>query len=326
MQRTTITVPKILTAPNLTPHNFGGLLTVAPCMLTFMEQAARVARTNASILVRGPSGSGKELVARYIHDHSHRAGQTFSAINCAALSRELMASELFGHKRGAFTGATHDRTGLLQLTDGGTLFLDEIAEMPLDIQAGLLRVLQDRCFTPLGSSEVIHTNIRLVSATHSSLRTKVAQGDFREDLMYRIRVVPLYLPPLRERIGDIEMLAWAFIHTLNAENERTVTGITRAAYDSLLSYHWPGNIRELNNVIAYSHAIGEGAVIDLPDLPPELRGEGPPDEHSAPQADDERSALRALLQQHQGRKQVVADALGISRATLWRRIKQFGLE
>lgn len=319
-------MPKILNAPDITPHNFGGLLTVAPNMLEFMAQAARVARTNASILVRGPSGSGKELVARYIHDHSPRTGNTFSAINCAALSRELMASELFGHKRGAFTGASHDRTGLLQLTDGGTLFLDEIAEMPLDIQAGLLRVLQDRCFTPLGSSEVIHTDIRLVSATHSSLRRLVAQGGFREDLMYRIRVVPLYLPPLRERIGDIEMLTWSFISALNAENERTVTGITRIAHDALLSYHWPGNIRELSNVIAYSHAIGEGPVIDLPDLPPELRGEAPPDERAPIESSDERSALRALLQQHQGRKQVVAEALGISRATLWRRIKQFGLE
>lgn len=316
---------KARTAPDLKAHNFHGLLTVAPEMLAFMEQTARVARTNASILLRGQSGTGKELVARYIHECSRRQGKTFSAINCAALSRELMASELFGHKRGAFTGATHDRTGLLQLTDGGTLFLDEIAEMPLDIQAGLLRVLQDRCFTPLGSSEVVHTDIRLVSATHTSLRRGVAEGVFREDLMYRIRVVPLYLPTLRERTGDIEMLAWQFIQTLNQENERQVTHMAQDVYDTLHSYTWPGNVRELSNVMAYCHAIGMGHELAYQDLPPELRGEAPPDEKPPAPEGDERGELAALLQQHRGRKQAVADAMGISRATLWRKLKLHGL-
>ncbi len=309
-----------------TPHNFGGLLTVAPNMLAFMEQARRVARTEASILVRGQSGTGKELVARYIHQQSRRAGQPFSAINCAALSRELIASELFGHKKGAFTGATHDRTGLLQLTDGGTLFLDEIAEMPLDIQAGLLRVLQDRFFTPLGSSEVIHTDIRLISATHQSLRRLVSEGRFREDLMYRIRVVPLYLPRLKARLGDIEMLIDQLLSDLNRDNERQVRGIDPGALDALLSWDWPGNIRELANAMTYAHAIGEGNTIFLADLPPELRGEAPPDETpSVQQYPDERERLLALLQQHQGHRQAVADELGISRATLWRRMKSLGL-
>ena len=313
------------TAPNISPKNYGGLLTVAPIMQEFMAQAERVAHTNASILVRGQTGSGKELVARYIHNHSRRAGETFSAINCAALSRELMASELFGHKRGAFTGATHDRTGLLQLTDGGTLFLDEIAEMPLDIQAGLLRVLQDRCFTPLGSSEVVHTDIRLVSATHTSLRNQVAKREFREDLMYRVRVVPLYLPPLKARIGDVEMLTWQFIDRLNRENERTITSISSDAYQALLSYSWPGNIRELNNVITYSHAIGTGEAIELNHLPPELRGEAPPDETESTLEQSERDRILELLQRHRGHKQAVADELGISRATLWRKMKTLQL-
>lgn len=309
-----------------TPHNFGGLLTQAPNMLTFMEQARRVARTEASILVRGQSGTGKELVARYIHQQSRRAGQPFSAINCAALSRELIASELFGHKKGAFTGASHDRVGLLQLTDGGTLFLDEIAEMPLDIQAGLLRVLQDRFFTPLGSSEVVHTDIRLISATHQSLRRLVSSGGFREDLMYRIRVVPLYLPPLKARIGDIEMLIDTLLAELNAENERQVHQIDPTAMDALLAWDWPGNIRELSNAMTYAHAIGEGDTITWTDLPPELRGEAPPDEiPDATAAGSEREHILALLQQHHGRKQAVADELGISRATLWRRMKTLGL-
>jgi two-component system response regulator AtoC len=294
-------------------------------MMAFMAQAERVARTQASILVRGQTGSGKELVARYIHDQSRRAGQSFSAINCAALSRELMASELFGHKRGAFTGATHDRTGLFELTDGGTLFLDEIAEMPMDIQAGLLRVLQDRCFTPLGSSEVLHTDIRLVSATHKSLRKLASEGDFREDLMYRVRVVPLYLPPLKSRVGDVDMLSWQFIQSLNQENERQVDSIAAPAYEALLAYPWPGNIRELNNVITYSHAIGEGPTLHLEDLPPELRGEAPPDESDISLEQNERDRILMLMQQHKGHKQKVADDLGISRATLWRKMKSLQL-
>lgn len=313
------------TAPDGRPDNYGGLLTVARNMQDFMAQAKRVARTNASILVRGQTGSGKELVARYIHEQSRRAGRTFSAVNCAAMSRELIASELFGHKRGAFTGASQDRTGLLQLTDGGTLFLDEIAEMPLDIQAGLLRVLQDQCFTPLGSSEVIHTDIRLVSATHTSLRRRVAGGAFREDLMYRVRVVPLYLPPLKARVGDVEMLAWQFIHRLNRENERTVERIEGPAFDALMGYGWPGNVRELNNVMTYSHAIGTGDTIRLADLPPELRGEAPPDEAPESIEANERDRILDLLQRHNGHKQAVADALGVSRATLWRKMKSLQL-
>lgn len=318
-------MPDFHTAPTIKPHNFGGLLTVAPTMLAFMEQAERVARTQASILVRGQTGTGKELVARYIHEQSRRATKPFSAVNCAALSRELMASELFGHKRGAFTGAVNDRTGLLALTDGGTLFLDEIAEMPLDIQAGLLRVLQDKSFTPLGSSEVAHTDVRLVSATHESLRRLSANGEFREDLMYRVRVVPLYLPPLAARVGDVEMLTWQYIHELNADNERQVTRISSKAFDALMSYHWPGNVRELNNVVTYSHAIGLGDTIEIDDLTPELRGEAPPDEVWSPTVESERDEILSLLQQHRGRKQAVAEALGISRATLWRKMKSLRL-
>lgn len=318
-------MPKYYTDPGLRPDNFGGLLTQSDSIRTFISQVERVARTDASILVRGETGSGKELVARLVHRASRRRGSRFSALNCAGLSRELMASELFGHKRGAFTGATHDRVGLLQLTDGGTLFMDEIAEMPLDIQAGLLRVLQDRCFTPLGSSETLHTDIRLVSATHKPLRRLVQEGRFREDLMYRVRVVPLYLPPLRARPGDVEMLLWHFVRELNANSERQVEQVSAAAYDALLSYPWPGNIRELSNVMTYSHAIGAGSVIQCEDLPPELRGEGPPDEAVSELEASEQDQILALLQHHRGRKQAVAKAMGISRATLWRKMKTFNL-
>ena len=310
----------------MTPERkvYGQLMSVAPAMHLFMETAARVARTEASILIRGQSGSGKELVARFIHEQSNRSQGPFYAVNCAALSRELMASELFGHKRGAFTGATHDRQGLLALADGGTLFLDEIAEMPLDIQAGLLRVLQERCFTPLGSSEPIQTDIRLVSATHESLRRRVAQGLFRGDLMYRVRVIPLYLPPLKEREGDIEMLLWHQLNTLNRAHQRTVTTITAKALQALLSYHWPGNVRELLNVATYAHAMGEGSELHWQDLPPELRGEAPEDEVEAVLsvgAELNQQQLQATLQRFGGNRTRAAQALGISRATLWRRLK-----
>lgn len=313
------------TDPDFKPLVFSGLFTVSPKMTDFMKKAARVARTNASILVRGESGTGKELVARFIHEQSKRKGATFSEVNCAALSRELMASELFGHRKGAFTGATHDRQGLLQLTDGGTLFLDEIAEMPLDIQAGLLRVLQEHCFTPLGSSEVIHTDIRLISATHESLRRRVSDQQFREDLMYRVRVVPLYLPPLIERGQDIEMLIWHFLAQFSSENDRQVQRISDAAYDSLMQYRWPGNVRELRNVMEYAHAIGEGDRVTLEDLPPELRGEAPPDEREETIEVLERERILEQLRRHNGHKQKAADALGISRATLWRKMKSLQL-
>ena len=303
---------------------YGQLMSVAPAMHRFMETAARVAQTEASILIRGQSGSGKELVARFIHEQSNRAQGPFYAVNCAALSRELMASELFGHKRGAFTGATHDRQGLLALADGGTLFLDEIAEMPLDIQAGLLRVLQERCFTPLGSSEPIQTDIRLVSATHESLRRRVAEGLFRGDLMYRVRVIPLYLPPLKEREGDVEMLLWHQLNTLNRVHDRTVTQISARALQALMNYHWPGNVRELLNVATYAHAMGVGAELNWQDLPPELRGEAPADEIEAILHEDVelgQQQLQATLQRFGGNRTRAAQALGISRATLWRRLK-----
>lgn len=309
------------TNPNFKPHSFSGLVTLSDTVIRFMEKAARVAKTNASILVRGESGTGKELVARYIHEQSQRAQHTFSAINCAALSRELMASELFGHRKGAFTGATQDRKGLLQLTHGGSLFLDEIAELPLDIQAGLLRVLQDHHYTPLGSSDSLHTDIRLISATHESLRQQVANKTFREDLMYRVRVVPLYLPPLVQRDNDIEMLCWHFIEQFSQQNSRQVTQISADAFDCLMSYRYPGNVRELRNIIEYAHAIGEQQRIEISDLPPELTDSQPLDERADAPEHSEAELIQHLLKQHKGHKQAVADALGISRATLWRKLK-----
>ncbi len=317
---------KILKNPGYQPHSFNGLLTVSTKMLQFIQQVERISRTEASVLVRGQSGTGKKLGARYMHRCSSRGVGAFSAVNCAALTPDLMASELFGHRKGAFTGAISDRKGLLELTNGGTLFLDEIAEMPLDIQARLLRVLQDKCFTPLGSSELIKTNIRLISATHRSLRRKVEDGSFREDLMYRVRVIPIYLPTLAERGDDLPMLIWQFLDEFNQSGERSIHQIQEEAMDALLSYHWPGNIRELRNVIEYAYAIGSGSTLLFQDLNPDLKGEAPPDERDQPLEPGEKEQLLSLMQKHHGKRLEVAKALGVSRATLWRKLKMHGID
>jgi two-component system, NtrC family, response regulator AtoC len=336
---------KVMGNPHLIPQNFAGLLTVAPQMLAFIDKAKRIAQTQASVLVRGESGTGKDLVANYIHQQSYRKGERFSAINCAALTGEMMASELFGHKKGAFTGAVSERKGLLNLTHGGTLFLDEIAEMPLDIQARLLRVLQDKSYSPMGSSDTLHSDIRLISATHQSLRQLVKEKAFREDLMYRVRVIPLFIPPLVERTGDIEMLLWHFITELNDnvpthsnKNKHVLTGIEESALHALLDYAWPGNVRELQNICQYLHALTPTETVTYDDLPPDITGLTPLDEkddnlhnpsrHTTPPLPiypDERQQIVSLLQQFNQRKGVVAEKMGISRATLWRKMKAFGL-
>ncbi|MCX6123552.1 MAG: sigma 54-interacting transcriptional regulator [Proteobacteria bacterium] len=202
---------------------FHGMVSVAPKMLDFFATIERVAKSEANVLVRGESGTGKELVARAIHALSNRAKGPFHALNCATLTSEMMRSELFGHVKGSFTGAIADRKGLFEAAHSGTLFLDEIAEMPTDLQPRLLRVLQDQQFSPVGSVKQIKANIRFVSATHQSLRHQVEEGQFRADLMYRIRVVPLFLPRLSERGKDIEVLAWRFIEEFNKQKQRVIT-------------------------------------------------------------------------------------------------------
>jgi two-component system response regulator AtoC len=323
---------KVHGPPDQPPHDFHGILTVSPEMRRFFRLLERAARTPSTVLVRGETGSGKELVARALHENSPRRNRPFRAVNCAALSAELLASELFGHVRGAFTGAVRDRTGLLSLADGGTVFLDEVAEMPLDIQARLLRVLQERQFVPLGGSDPVSVDVRIVSATHRALRTEVEQKRFREDLMYRLRVVVLYLPRLAERTGDVEALTWHFIAELNEQGFRRVTGIADDALQAMLAYPWPGNVRELRNNLEQAFAIGEGAVLTLDDLAPELRGQEPErswrEQADSPQtaADLERERLLDALRVSGGRKTEAAEHLGMSRSTLWRKLKMYGID
>lgn len=308
---------------------FRRLVSVSPQMKELQTLVTRVARTDASVLVRGETGTGKELVARAIHDLSPRREAPFRAINCATLTPELLASELFGHVKGAFTGAVKDRRGLFRLADGGTLFLDEVAEIPLDLQARLLRVLQERQFVPLGGTEPVSVDVRLVSATLRSLRNEVEARRFREDLMYRIRVVPLFLPPLREREGDIEALTAHFIDELNQRGLRTVERVSDDALSALLRHRWPGNVRELRNVLEYAFAVGEGPVLGLEDLTPELRGEEPPPDRRARDKtlpEMERERILDALRAHGGRKGKAAEELGMSRSTLWRKLREHGLQ
>lgn len=304
---------------------FHGMVTVSPQMQSFFALLKRVARTQATVLIRGESGTGKELAARALHELSPRADGPFKAVNCATLTGDLLASELFGHVRGAFTGAIRDRQGLFALADGGTIFLDEIAELPLDIQARLLRVLQERTFIPVGGTSPVEVDIRLVSATHTSLRNEVDARRFREDLMYRVRVVPLFLPRLAERDGDIEALTWHFIRQFNTQGFRHIDAIHPDATEALLRYSWPGNIRELSNVIEYAFAIGLGSTLVVDDLTPELRGEPPPGKRVPGQlteADLERERLLEALRVAQGKKTKAAELLGMSRSTLWRKLRE----
>jgi two-component system response regulator AtoC len=315
---------QILEPPQTVLSEFFGQYTVAPQMLQLFELIRRVAKTNSSVLVRGETGTGKELVARAIHELSPRSSGPFRAVNCATFTPELLASELFGHVRGAFTGAIRDRKGLLAAANGGSVFLDEIAEMPLDLQARILRVVEEKNFVPVGATDPVHVDLRLISATHRALRREVEEGRFREDLMYRIRVVPIFLPRLVEREGDIEALLWHFISEFNAVSERQITGVAQAAMRALLDYSWPGNIRELHNVVEYAFAVGTESVLDVGDLTPELRGERPasPGNSTSP-AKEERARIIDALAQSNGRKSKAAELLGISRSTLWRKLREF---
>ena len=305
---------------NLRLGCFHGIYTVAPEMEALFETLRRVARSHCTVLLSGETGVGKELVARAIHTESPRRRAPFEAVNCATFSPTLLESELFGHVRGAFTGAVRDRAGLFSLAHGGTLFLDEVAEIPVDLQGRLLRVMQEKTFVPVGGTRPVAVDVRVISATNKALRREVAEGRFREDLSYRLRVVPLNLPPLRHRHGDIEALFWHFVEELNQQGLRRIDGVTLPALDAIRSYPWPGNVRELRSVVEYSFVVGEGPILTMADLTPELRGDPPPESPPVFLADVGRQRILTALAKHNGRKGAAAAELGISRSTLWRRL------
>ncbi|MCB9639173.1 MAG: sigma-54-dependent Fis family transcriptional regulator [Myxococcales bacterium] len=334
---------------------FHDLWTRSTKMKELFQIIERVAEIDVTVLVRGESGTGKERVAQALHSMSKRANKPFVAFNCAAFTPTLLESELFGHVKGAFTGAIRDHQGLLAAADGGTIFLDEIAEMPLELQAKLLRVLQERVYTPVGGTQPRSVDVRLISATHRSLRQAVMEGSFREDLMYRLRVVPLWIPPLRDRREDIEPLLSLFLQQLSSARRHIFSRIHPAAMQALLDHPWPGNVRELQNVVAYASAVGSGDTLMLSFLPPEFResdawhqGSKPPEERyevkpikplmerssssdeldldSPSLAESERNAILDTLRRHHWRKGRAAEELGMHRTTLWRKIKEYGLD
>ncbi|QSQ21238.1 sigma 54-interacting transcriptional regulator [Pyxidicoccus parkwayensis] len=307
---------------------FHGLWTQDPELRRIFRIVEKVARTESSVLVRGESGTGKELIAHALHALSPRSKGPFRAINCAALPPTLLESELFGHVRGAFTGAVRDSPGHFRLANKGSLFLDEVAEMPLDLQAKMLRVLETRTVIPVGGREPVPVDVRIIAATHRALRREVEAGRFRADLMYRLRVVPVFLPSLRERPGDILPLAMRFLDELHQRGTRRVERFSPGARRLLEAHTWPGNVRELRNVMEYAYVIGEGPVVREADLPPEFsepRARAPVAVGSvSPEVSLDPERVREALARAGGNRSEAARLLGISRVTLWRRLRDMG--
>ncbi|MCP3166102.1 sigma-54 interaction domain-containing protein [Myxococcus qinghaiensis] len=308
---------------------FHGLWTQDAELRRVFRIVEKVARAESSVLVRGESGTGKEHIAHALHALSTRGKGPLRAINCAALPPNLLESELFGHVRGAFTGAVRDSPGHFRLAHGGSLFLDEVAELPLDLQAKMLRVLETRTVIPVGGRAPVPVDVRIIAATHRALRREVEAGRFRADLMYRLRVVPIFLPTLRERRGDILPLALRFLGELHQRGTRRVEKIAPGARRLLESHGWPGNVRELRNVMEYAYVIGEGAVLREADLPPEFSEAKNAPADSVTLSPKEAGPLdaqrvRAALARAGGNRSEAARLLGVSRVTLWRRLRALG--
>jgi DNA-binding NtrC family response regulator len=311
-------------APSDAPFDTHGLVAQSDAMKRVLAIADKASKVDATVLITGESGVGKERVARFVHDRSARAGGPFVAINCGALPASLLESELFGHARGAFTGASTDRAGLFEAAHGGTLLLDEIGELPLPLQVHLLRVLQSREVRRLGENRVRAVDVRVIAATNRRLSEMVSGGQFREDLYYRLQVIEIEVPPLRERPDDVLPLARVTLADASARMGREMRGLSPEASRALLAHRWPGNARELGNTMERAVALADGDRVELADLPDWARG----DAHTSPTstgtlADVERAHILATLRAHGGNRSLAAKALGIGEATLFRRIRQY---
>ena len=312
-------IPDEVFSPTLGDH---------PSMRALTQTLKHVARSRATVLIQGESGTGKELIAAAIHRLSPRRDRPFISVNCAALAETLLESELFGHERGAFTGAMSRREGRFERAHGGTLFLDEVSEIPLSVQVKLLRFLQERQFERVGGNETIRVDVRIVAATNLDLKSLVESRKFREDLFYRLNVVEVCVPPLRERRSDIPLLAELFLWRFREENHRAIDGFTEAAMDLLEAYHWPGNVRELENAIERAVVLCEGGRIDLQHLP---KLDVQPTQHAPvflpgiSLAELERRAILQTLDAVGGSTAKAAAILGISRRKIQYRCKEWGI-
>lgn len=309
--------------------NFSAIIGTSSSLQKLLEKVEKVAVRDTSVLITGESGTGKELIAQAIHHNSARRQQRFVAINCGAIPESVLESELFGHKKGAFTGATADREGLLQAADGGTLFLDEIGNLPLNVQKTLLRFLEEREFLRVGDSVPIKVDVRLLSATNSDLTAEVTAGTFREDLFYRLNVINLHLPPLRERRADIPLLAAHFIARQNVVFGTNIQGLSEEARQAASDFDWPGNIRQLKNVIEACLTIETEERITLEVLAQFIKI----DSHGQPGADYtealahfEIDYLRQLLRDTEGNVEEAAQRAGMNMATIYRKLKKYGLK
>ncbi len=334
------------TGPGPAPA-FQGMVARSPAMQRIFRLVELLRENDSTVLVTGESGTGKELVARALHDTSHRRSGPFVAVNCAAIPPELLESELFGHVRGAFTGAVKDRAGRFELADGGTLFLDEIGDLALTLQAKILRFLQERTFERVGDSRTRTVDVRIIAATHVNLVQAVSERRFREDLYYRLRVVPIHIPPIRERREDLELLIRHLLGRIGRERGRSLR-LAPSAGRALLGYGWPGNVRELENALEYATTVCQGQTIHVGDLPREIGNEEQADarlpaggpafaqatvrsvDETDPDGAGSRRAfevrrIRAALESARYRRDEAARILGMSRTTLWRKMREYGL-
>ena len=309
----------------------GDLITNDPQLLAILSRIRQVAPTNAFVLLQGESGTGKTQIARLIHKMSKRSSQPFIEVNCAAIPESLIESELFGHIKGAFTGAVQDRPGRFQAAHKGTLFLDEISELPLNLQAKLLKVLQDQRFEMVGSDKSIEVDVRIISASNTNLRDAVDHNRFRPDLYYRLAVIPVMVPPLRDRPGDIPILIKHFCEKLSARGYPKDIQCNHAAMRIMMDYPWPGNVRELANAVEHGIVCAENKVVTPESLPQDIRSYS---QHNHPgpgttlSEDDtiQRQAILEALEQAKGSRAIAATLLGIDRTTLWRRMQKLGID
>ncbi len=314
-------------------YSFEDIISKSPTIHKLFSILPDIAESESTVLIQGPSGSGKELFARAIHNLSPRRDENYTVINCGTLPLELFESELFGYKKGAFTDAKNDKNGKLAAAEEGTVFFDEIGELPLSTQVKLLRLLQQHEYEPLGGTAPVKTDIRIVAATNRDLRDLVAQGKFRDDLYFRLAVVKFDLPPLKDRREDIPYLVDHFINNNNARRGKNIISVSPEVMNILLRYDFPGNIRELENIIEYAFVVCRGSIIQKDHLPEELIKkqaiiEKPEISESNPvtKAIDEQARIIEVLRKHGGNQTAAARELGINRSTLWRKMKRFGID
>ena len=304
-------------------YRFENIITKSSKMQRMIELIKVVAKSNATVLITGESGTGKELVARAIHSQSHRQSKPFVAVSCAALPESLLESELFGHENGSFTGAYARKKGKFEFANGGTLFLDEIGEMSANIQVHLLRVLEEKEFSRVGGNEPIKVDVRVVSATNKDLRKAIEKGEFREDLYYRLNVVPIELPPLRERKEDIPLLAQHFLNKFALENKKEVSEFSPEATEFLLGYDWPGNVRELENAIERAAILAKDSLITIADLPQENMSLARSTMPGKNLREVEKEHILDVLGETGGNYSEAARLLGITRMTLYKKAREY---